>query len=343
MRRTLLIAVFFNICSVAPCHLLPPAFPGETGSETVLTDADSIKAFADSLSQRGFRFQAAMEYERRAYLHPSNDSEKSLLGFANYLFEQGHYYQAVTEYERFIYFNPGHASVPRAHLRIAACHKMGAQYEKAISLYRQLAELYTGREEGIEAAFQAGECFRFSEDFDQALSEYSRFIGEHAAHPLADKARWSMAWMYIQREDYASARKELLSLNESGIYRTPSQELVATLDELHHARHKSPVIAGVLATLVPGAGHLYTGQKKQALFSFVTNALLIFGSYEAFDKEIYTAGGFLSLFSLNYYSGNIFGAITSAHKLNRQKRDERLRQSMQKYADQMDGFPLSPE
>ncbi len=343
MRRTFLIAVAFSALSAAPCRFLPFAFPGETGSVTALTDAGAIKAFADSLSQRGLPFQASMENERSIYPPPSRDSETSLLGFADHLFEQGHYYQAVTEYDRFIYFNPDHPSVPRVRLQIARCHKMGAQYDKAIELYRQLVVLYAGREEGIEASFQVSECFRLNEDFDQALNGYSRFISENPAHPLAEKARWNMAWTCLQLEDYTSARDELLALNESERYRAPAQELIAALDELPHARHKSPVIAGVLAALMPGAGHLYTGQKKQALFSFVTNALLIFGSYEAFDKEVYTAGGFLSLFSLNYYSGNIFGAITSAHRFNRLQRDERLRQAMQRYADQEDGFPLSRE
>jgi tetratricopeptide (TPR) repeat protein len=343
VRRTILIAVFLCLCSAAPCRFLPPAFPGEADSATPWTDADEIKAFADRLSQRGLPFQASMEYERSLYSPSSRDSEQSLLGFADHLFEQGHYYQAVTEYERFMYFNPDHPSVPRARLQIARCHKMGARYDEAIELYRRLAELYAGRDEGIEADFQVSECYRLGEDFDQALSGYSRFIREHPAHPLADKARWNMAWISIRLENYASARTELLSLNESDRYRTASQELIAALDDLPHARHKSPVIAGVLAALMPGAGHLYTGQKKQALFSFVTNALLIFGSYEAFDKEVYTAGGFLSLFSLNYYSGNIFGAITSAHKFNRRKKEERLRQAIQSYDDQTDGFPLSRE
>ncbi len=374
MRHTFLIALLLSTLSVLPRQFLPAAFAGQAAADTVLTDAGSIKAFADNMYQRGSLFQAAMEYERFLDLHPSHpdapgvmfnltavaqragdqqtaidrstgdaDREKSLLGFADHLFEQGHYYQAITEYERFIYFNPGHPSVPRARLQTACCYKMGAQYDKAIDLYRRLGEEYSGREEGIEAAFQAGECFRLGEDFDQALSEYSRFIREYPAHPLADKARWNMAWTYLQLEDYHSARKELTSLCESSLYRKPSQELIAALDELPHVRHKSPVIAGALAALMPGAGHLYTGHKKQALFSFVTNALLMFGSYEAFDKELYTAGGFLSLFSLNYYSGNIFGAITGAHKFNRREKEEHLRQVVQKYADQGYGFPPSRE
>ena len=341
MRRVFLIVVALSAFSAVPCRLLPSAFPAETTAETVLTDADAIKAFADSLSQRGLPFQASMEHERLLHPHLPHDPGQSLLGFADHLFEQGHYYQAVPEYERFLYFNPEHPSVARARLQIARCHKMGAQYHTAIELYRQLAELYAGGDEGVEAAYQVSECYRLSEEFDQALSGYSRFIREHPAHPLADTARWNMAWTYIRLEDFASARKELLSLNESGRYRTPSRELVAALDELPYMRHKSPVMAGVLAALLPGAGHLYTGQKKQALFSFITNALLIFGSYEAFAKEVYTAGGFLSLFSLNYYSGNIFGAITGAHKFNRQRREDLLRRAVRNYADQEDGFPLS--
>ena len=56
-----------------------------------------------------------------------------------------------------------------------------------------------------------------------------------------------------------------------------------------------------------------------------------------------TAGGFLSLFGLNYYSGNIFGAITSAHKFNKQKREEHLRRAMGNYDVQPDGVPLVRE
>ena len=367
MRPALLTVSLLFTFSLFFFHPLPPVLSEQAGGGEVLTDPDAIRAFADSLFYRGLLFRAAMEYQRFVYLYPSHsdtpgvlfnlataaklagdhqsarnqlqEQEKSLLGFADYLFEEGHYYQAVTEYGRFIYFNPGHPSVPRARLKTARCYKMGGQYDKAIGLYRELAAVYAGREEGIEAAFQAGDCFRLSEDYEEALRAFSRFIEESPSHPLADKARWNMAWTYVWLQDYGSARKELLHLNESSLYQASSRELMGALGEIPYVPRKSPFLSGMLAALVPGAGHLYTGQKKQALFSFVTNALLIFGSYEAFSKELYTAGGFLSLFSINYYSGNIFGAITSAHKFNRRSREEHLEQLMKKYDNQADGFP----
>lgn len=346
MRPILLIVAFLAMFSLFSYPL--PTLSQQQDSGEALTDPDAIRSFADALSRRGSLFGAAMEHERLRYLQPSSpaagqERAGSLLGFADHLFEEGHYYQAVTEYQRFIYFNPGHASVPRARLQTARCYKMGEQYEKAIGLYRELAALYADREEGTEAAFEAGDCLRLSEDYDQALLEFSRFIQDHPSHPLADTARWNMAWMYIRMQDYGAAQGELLLLNGSSRYQTSSRELLDALGKFPFLPRKSPFLSGALAALVPGAGHLYTGQKKQALFSFVTNALLIFGSYEAFSKELYTAGGFISLLSINYYSGNIFGAITSAHKFNRQTREELLEEIMQKHTGQERGFPLSRE
>jgi tetratricopeptide (TPR) repeat protein len=259
------------------------------------------------------------------------EEEKSLLGFAHHLFERGHYYQAVTEYERFIYFNPDHASVPEARLKIAFCYKMGEQYTKAVELFRKLIDEYVGQEYAIVAAFNVGECFRLNEDYEKALAEFKGFVESYPNHPLADKAQWNSAWIYIEMEEYPSAKERLFLVREGSTYQMPAQELSGALDELPRLPRKSPRLAGLLAAVLPGSGHLYTGEKKQALFSFITNALLIFGTYEAFNNELYVAGGFLSLFAVNYYTGNIFGALNSAHKYNRRVKEAFLEGYKQKY------------
>lgn len=259
------------------------------------------------------------------------EEEKSQLGFAHYLFDKGHYYQAVTEYERFIYFNPHHPSVPEARLKIAFCYKRGEQYDKAIELFRVLADEYRDHDVGNEAAYNVGKCFLLSKDYEQALIEFESFIKDNPDTPLADKAQWSSAWTSIYLEDYASAKEHLLRVRENSDYQQPSQELASALEQLPHLPHKSPHLAGFLAAVIPGAGHLYTGKKKQALFAFITNALLAFGTYEAFSNELYTAGGFLSLFSINYYSGNIFGALNSTHIYNKNIKETYLEQFRRKY------------
>lgn len=257
--------------------------------------------------------------------------EKSLLGFANHLFEKGHYYQAVTEYERFIYFNPHHSSIPEARLKIAYCYKLGEQYGRALELFRNLVDEYRDQEVGKEAAYQVGECYCLSEDYELALIELKNFVEDNPHHPLAEKAKWEMAWAYIYLENYASASTELLLMKDNGLYQKPAQGLAHTLAQLPHLPHKSPLLAGLLAAVIPGAGHFYMEKKKQAVFSFITNALLFFGGYEAFSKELYVAGGFLSFFSLNYYSGNIFGALNEAHKFNRRVKKEHLEKVRKRY------------
>jgi tetratricopeptide (TPR) repeat protein len=259
------------------------------------------------------------------------EEEKSPLGFAHHLFAGGHYYQAVTEYERFIYFNPEHPSVAEARLKIAFCYKLGEQYTKAVELFRKVVDEYFGQECAIVAAFNVGECFRLNGDYEQALAEFKGFVENYPNHPLADKAQWNDAWIYIEMEEYPSAKEHLSLIGKGSTYQIAAQELSSALDELPHLPRKSPRLAGLLAALLPGSGHLYTGEKKQALFSFITNALLIFGTYEAFNNELYVAGGFLSLFAINYYSGNIFGALNSAHKYNRRVKRAFLDGFKQKY------------
>jgi len=259
------------------------------------------------------------------------EEEKSSLGFAHHLFERGHYYQAVTEFERFIYYNPDHPAVAEARLKIAFCYKLGEQYTKAIELFRKLIDEYFGQEYAIVAAFNVGECFRLNGDYEQALAEFSEFVENYPNHLLADKAQWTSAWIYIEMEEYPSAKEHLFLVRDGSAYQVPAQDLSGALDKLLHLPRKSPRLAGFLAAVLPGSGHLYTGEKKQALFSFVTNALLIFGAYEAFNNELYVAGGFISLFAANYYSGNIFGALNSAHKYNRRVKEVFLEGYKQKY------------
>jgi hypothetical protein len=86
---------------------------------------------------------------------------------------------------------------------------------------------------------------------------------------------------------------------------------------------KSPTTAGILAVL-PGAGHLYCERYRDAGIAFVLNAAFIWGMVEAFRHENYVVGGILTFFELGWYSGNIYSAVSSAHKYNRDKKKEYL-------------------
>jgi hypothetical protein len=45
---------------------------------------------------------------------------------------------------------------------------------------------------------------------------------------------------------------------------------------------------------------------------------------EAFEHKNYVVGGILTFFELGWYSGNIYSAVSGAHKYNRNKKKEYL-------------------
>ena len=68
-----------------------------------------------------------------------------------------------------------------------------------------------------------------------------------------------MAWTYIYLEEYSSAEKQLFLIKKDSLYQKPSQDLAGALKQLPHLPRKSPLMAGVLSAVIPGAGHFYMG------------------------------------------------------------------------------------
>ena len=71
-------------------------------------------------------------------------------------------------------------------------------------------------------------------------------------------------------------------------------------------------------------GHLYSERYRDAAVAFVLNGAFIWGMVEAFQHKNYAVGGILTFFELGWYSGNIYSAVSSAHKYNRNKKKEYL-------------------
>ncbi len=50
------------------------------------------------------------------------------------------------------------------------------------------------------------------------------------------------------------------------------------------------------------------------------NIVLGIAAYESFDHENYALGGLISVVGSGFYIGNIYGAVSSAHKYNKDSR-----------------------
>jgi hypothetical protein len=83
---------------------------------------------------------------------------------------------------------------------------------------------------------------------------------------------------------------------------------------------KSPRTAGLLAGILPGAGHLYLGKPGQAISAFVLNGLFLTGAALAFHESLEVVGAILLYFEAGWYLGNIKSAADGARDMNSQQR-----------------------
>jgi hypothetical protein len=84
-------------------------------------------------------------------------------------------------------------------------------------------------------------------------------------------------------------------------------------DKLSHYKKKSPLLAGVYSAIIPGAGKIYAGKKKQGIGSFFPVLSLAALTWEAYNRGGVKSArfiGFGSLFSL-FYAGNIWGSVVA--------------------------------
>lgn len=257
--------------------------------------------------------------------------------FAQSLLEKGYYYQAAIEFERFLFYHPSHRLSGHARLAIARCHQEGKQFEKAFELYRRIEQEFKGTDLAAEAAFRCGETAYQAGLYERSVTVLERFVEAFPGDPRAAEATYRMGWAHIRLHQYAQAREVFARLGSSSgpdgkdPYRAASRSIAEALGSIRDMRERSPVTAALLSAILPGAGHVYAGAYKDGLLAFLVNAALIGGAYEAFDKEVYVAGGLVSAVGAGFYSGNIYGAINSAYHSNKEGLEAILRPLEQAY------------
>jgi tetratricopeptide (TPR) repeat protein len=249
--------------------------------------------------------------------------------FAEQFFQRGEYYRAIGEYERFIYFFPLSEKVELVKYRIGLSYLKGEQYEQAIQAFYDLIEEYQDTEYAFKSYLGISKAYVSLKRYAMALTSLNNLITIVPDQEVIDEAYYQRGWVYLEMGVWGKAIEsfEKVSLQRRDTYNL--NHLLAEIREETPLEGKNPAVAGLLA-IIPGAGHLYCERERDALVSFLVNGALIYTAYEAFDNELYALGGVISLFELGFYAGNIYSAISSAHKYNRDKKDtflQHLRQN----------------
>ena len=244
--------------------------------------------------------------------------------FAEHYFQKGEYYRAIGEYERFIYFFPEATQVELASYKIGLAYLRGERYQEAIQALELLIERAPNSAHAIKAYLRIGEAYVQLKRYDEALINLENLITVAPDQNIRDDAYYECGWVYLEKgfRENAQACFDKISAQNREKYRL--RKLLKELDNKKALKRKDPTTAGLLA-IIPGAGHLYCQRYRDALVSFLVNGALILAAYETFDNDQNALGGIIAFAELGFYSGNIYSAVSSAHKYNRDEQNRFFR------------------
>lgn len=239
--------------------------------------------------------------------------------FARHLFDTGQYERSAEEFERFVYFFPDDNRIREAKFNIAHAYLKAGDPATALARFNGLTDAPTLDTTAVDAYFMKVECYLMLNSSDQAIMQMRNLILLSRDQQIIDSAYLRMGWIQIARLDWAGARKSFARVSDEGRQAHNIERIEQALDNTDSIPVKSPPLAGTLSVL-PGLGQIYCGRYEDALSAFVVNGGIMWAAYESFDNDLNGLGTMISLVGLGFYLGNIYGAVSSAHKYNRQRK-----------------------
>jgi len=244
--------------------------------------------------------------------------------YAKTLFEDQDYDTAIVEFKRFIHFFPKNSQKEQAEFNIAVCLFHLKKYHDAARAFNDI--IIKGRENNItkQSIFFQSQAFINLGNIGYAqiaLQNYLKLVEDTNDTDTKDKIYFKLAQIHLSEAKravpgaLASARKYLLKISQSNADKYKTDQYLDLIVRADQVPKKNPTLAGLFA-IVPGAGFLYCERYHDAFITFLLNAGLIAASFEAWDNGNQALAGVIGFVETGFYSGNIYGSISSAHKYN---------------------------
>jgi tetratricopeptide (TPR) repeat protein len=243
--------------------------------------------------------------------------------FAEQTMEKGDTLRAVVEFERFLHFFPNDKRVPKARLLMAQCYLKAKDYESARKILNEALNVYRGTLVGGKALFLMGESYYEQGLYEEAERYFKGVLGAYSDPELRNSASYRLAWIQMQTGKWQEASETFKTVGAGSPLFLNAQDLSVKSLGGEQLPYKDPTIAGAMS-VVPGLGHVYCERYKDGLVAFLLNGLFIWATIDAFHGDQEVLGAVLGFIELGFYSGTIYSAVNSAHKLNRKVKDDFL-------------------
>lgn len=246
------------------------------------------------------------------YFTPEN-----VYSFAEWLYAEGDYSRARGEFNRYLYIaGPSSKRGDTVIYRIGRCWHKEGNFLKAVEQFKKIKDgpLFYESIYQIALSYYLGGYYQKSNQWIASNPIQNEGIRERinliAIANYAKTGNWKTAYNLVSAPETTSLSLQLMDVIVEGL-RLPE---------------KSPAIAGLLSSVVPGAGKIYSGRSIDGIQSFITVGATALQAYLGFRKDgIRSIRGWISSsVGVVFYLGNIYGSVIAARIHNEEKRDALL-------------------
>jgi len=240
--------------------------------------------------------------------------------FAQSRLEADAFDEAIAEFNRFIHFFPDDPRIPRARFLTGMAHYRAGRYPAAAAVFDRQTRNYNGLPLQNESFFMLSRSHADQGRIEQAILDLHNLTAVAADVDVIDRARYEQGWLHVQQGQWQHADRAFAAVTPPNQNRYRIADLRQSLAAHKAIPTKNPTLAGTLS-IIPGGGQLYCNRYRDALTAFLVNAGLILAAWESFDNDLPALGGVITFVEFGFYAGNIYGAVSSAHKFNRDRVD----------------------
>lgn len=187
--------------------------------------------------------------------------------------------------------------------------------------------------------YKIGKCYSIIGDYDEAMFFFTAL---NSSSPFADFANNEIGKIYFLKKDLSSLdrllsnktsrKNNLIKLKvtlmlESKLtdfnlndYLDEGDSDYVELSKLYYERknpdYKSELLAGILSSVIPGSGKIYTENYGDGITAFILTGLFSYLAYDNFKHDHNFKGYLFSGIAAGFYLGNIYGSVASAQIFN---------------------------
>ncbi|MFW6211242.1 MAG: tetratricopeptide repeat protein [bacterium] len=243
--------------------------------------------------------------------------------FAESLYEDADYYRAIGEYKRYIFISENGHKTPKALFKIGMSYLNAERWDEAMSSFENIEMRFSGKT-AERAMLARSLSLQKKRDFNFSKSINEAFLDSRSRDGIGMNFYYLNAWNYIYEKEWNAARIIFEEI-DGGVFGESSAQIAERLKISGNIPQKSPVLGGILAAVLPGSGHLYSGKLWEGFTSMLMSGYFIYRTYEAFsannnlDKVLFGAPAVV------FYGSNIYGSINAAHRFNAAQTDGYIR------------------